>query len=101
MPSWAYSSFKPVPLLRASPCIVAYTNNHDSISDILGEYEQYITNLFGYDKVLPMNTGVEGGETSIKLARQETPSVVLQNFLKAFPSPAHVFGALAGGGDTT
>lgn len=36
----------------------------------LGEYEQYITNLLGFDKVLPMNTGVEGGETAIKLARR-------------------------------
>ena len=30
-------------------------------NDTLGEYEKYITNYFGYDKVLPMNTGVEGG----------------------------------------
>lgn len=36
----------------------------------MGEYEEYITNLFGYDKVLPMNTGVEGGETACKLARR-------------------------------
>ena len=36
----------------------------------LGEYEKYITEYFGYEKVLPMNTGVEGGETSIKLARR-------------------------------
>lgn len=36
----------------------------------LGEYEKYITSYFGYDKVLPMNTGVEGGETAIKLARR-------------------------------
>jgi ornithine--oxo-acid transaminase len=39
-------------------------------NDILGEYERFITNLFGYDKVLPMNTGVEGGETANKLARK-------------------------------
>ena len=39
-------------------------------SNLLGEYEEYITRLFGYDKVLPMNTGVEGGETAIKLARR-------------------------------
>jgi len=39
-------------------------------NDVLGEYEEYITNLFGYDKVLPMNTGVEGGETANKLARK-------------------------------
>ena len=36
----------------------------------LGKYEQYISSYFGYDKVLPMNTGVEGGETAIKLARR-------------------------------
>jgi ornithine--oxo-acid transaminase len=36
----------------------------------LGEYEAYITQYFGYDKVLPMNTGVEGGETALKLARK-------------------------------
>ncbi|KAJ9508493.1 hypothetical protein QJQ45_012019 [Haematococcus lacustris] len=39
-------------------------------ADALGEYEEYITRMFGYDKVLPMNTGVEGGETAIKLARR-------------------------------
>ena len=39
-------------------------------SNLLGEYEKYITEYFGYDKVLPMNTGVEGGETAIKLARR-------------------------------
>ncbi len=39
-------------------------------NNILGEYEAYITKYFGYDKVLPMNTGVEGGETAIKLARK-------------------------------
>jgi len=36
----------------------------------LGEYEKFICDLFGYDKVLPMNTGVEGGETANKLARK-------------------------------
>lgn len=39
-------------------------------NNLLGEYEQYVTDYFGYDKVLPMNTGVEGGETAIKLARR-------------------------------
>ena len=39
-------------------------------NDILGEYEQFMTELFGYDKLLPMNTGVEGGETAVKLARR-------------------------------
>ena len=36
----------------------------------LGVYEKFITDFFGYDKVLPMNTGVEGGETAMKLARR-------------------------------
>ncbi|MBD0294887.1 MAG: aminotransferase class III-fold pyridoxal phosphate-dependent enzyme, partial [Flavisolibacter sp.] len=39
-------------------------------SDLLGEYAKYITNYFSYDKVLPMNTGVEAVETAIKLARR-------------------------------
>lgn len=39
-------------------------------NDCLGEYEQYITRYFGYDKVLPMNTGVEAVETAIKLCRR-------------------------------
>lgn len=39
-------------------------------NDQLGPFEQYITSLLGYDRVLPMNTGVEGGETAIKLARK-------------------------------
>ena len=39
-------------------------------NNLLGHYEKYITEYFGYDKVLPMNTGVEGGETAIKLARR-------------------------------
>src|SRR5258706_5775862 len=39
-------------------------------SDALGEYEKLITTWFGYDKVLPMNTGVEAVETAIKLCRK-------------------------------
>ena len=39
-------------------------------NNILGQYEKFITDFFDYDKVLPMNTGVEGGETAIKLARK-------------------------------
>ncbi len=39
-------------------------------NNILGEYAKYITEYFGYDRVLPMNTGVEGGETAVKLARR-------------------------------
>ncbi len=39
-------------------------------NDVLGPYEKYITEYFGYDKVLPMNTGVEAGETAVKLCRK-------------------------------
>ena len=39
-------------------------------NDVLGQYEKFITSFFGYEKVLPMNTGVEGGETAVKLARK-------------------------------
>lgn len=39
-------------------------------NDVLGVYEKYITDFFGYDKVLPMNTGAEAVETAIKLCRK-------------------------------
>jgi ornithine--oxo-acid transaminase len=39
-------------------------------SDALGEYERFVTRLFGYDMVLPMNSGAEGVETALKLARK-------------------------------
>lgn len=39
-------------------------------NDVLGEFEETITQLLQYDKVLPMNTGVESGETACKLARK-------------------------------
>lgn len=39
-------------------------------SDALGMYEEFVTKYFGYDKVLPMNTGAEGVETAIKLCRK-------------------------------
>lgn len=39
-------------------------------NNLLGEYELFICKYFGYEKVLPMNTGVEGGETALKLARK-------------------------------
>lgn len=39
-------------------------------NDVLGEYEKFVTDYFGYDKILPMNTGAEGVETAMKLARK-------------------------------
>ena len=39
-------------------------------NDTLGEYEEYVTKYFGYDKVLPMNSGAEADETALKLCRR-------------------------------
>ncbi len=39
-------------------------------NNVLGEFEEYLTNYFGYDKVLPMNTGAEGDETALKICRK-------------------------------
>jgi len=39
-------------------------------NNVLGEYEEYVTKYFGFDKVLPMNTGAEADETALKLARK-------------------------------
>ncbi len=39
-------------------------------NNVLGEYEEYVTKYFGFDKVLPMNTGAEADETAIKLCRK-------------------------------
>jgi ornithine--oxo-acid transaminase len=39
-------------------------------NSVLGEYEEYVTKYFGFDKVLPMNTGAEADETALKLARK-------------------------------
>jgi ornithine--oxo-acid transaminase len=39
-------------------------------NDQFGPYAEYITSLFGYDKILPMNSGVEAGETAVKLSRK-------------------------------
>ncbi len=39
-------------------------------NDVLGVYEKYVTDYFGYDKVLPMNSGAEGDETALKLCRK-------------------------------
>lgn len=39
-------------------------------NSVLGEFEEFITKYFGYDKVLPMNTGAEADETAIKLCRR-------------------------------
>ncbi len=39
-------------------------------NDVLGEWEEYMTKLFGYDKMLPMNSGAEADETALKLIRK-------------------------------
>lgn len=58
--------------------VLALTNQAETLaltsrafhSDVLGQYEQFVTDYFGFDKVLPMNTGAEGVETAIKLCRK-------------------------------
>ncbi|KAI8469815.1 MAG: ornithine aminotransferase [Monoraphidium minutum] len=60
---------KIVAALKAQADRIALTSRA-FYNDVLGGYEEYITQLLGYDKVLPMNTGVEGGETACKLARR-------------------------------
>ena len=39
-------------------------------NNVLGAYEKFITDYFGFDRILPMNTGAEGDETALKLARE-------------------------------
>lgn len=39
-------------------------------NNVLGEYEKFVTEYFGYDRVLPMNTGAEGDESALKLTRK-------------------------------
>ena len=39
-------------------------------NDVLGGFEEFLTDLFGYNKCLPMNSGVEAGETAVKLSRK-------------------------------
>ncbi|KAL4537992.1 hypothetical protein Ndes2526B_g04158 [Nannochloris sp. 'desiccata'] len=70
-------------------------------NDALGDYEQYITQLLGYDKVLPMNTGVEGGETAVKLALQtglcRTGKMLCSEWDGARPDIVVLGKALSGG----
>ena len=48
-------------------------------NDMLGEYGKYITELLGYDKLLPMNGGVEAAETAVKMARRWGYEVCIRN----------------------
>ncbi|KAJ8404801.1 hypothetical protein AAFF_G00331880 [Aldrovandia affinis] len=73
------SAYSAVNQGHCHPKIIAALNNQASkltltsrafYNDVLGEYEELVTTLFGYHKVLPMNTGVEAGETACKLARK-------------------------------
>jgi ornithine--oxo-acid transaminase len=63
-------------------------------NNLLGQYEAFITHFFGYDKVLPMNTGVEGGETAIKLARRwaYTQKAVPENAAKIIFAAGNFWG---------
>jgi len=63
-------------------------------NDVLGKYEEYITSLFGYDRVLPMNTGVEACETAIKLSRKWAYTVkgIPQNKAKVLFAKGNFWG---------
>ena len=52
-------------------------------NNILGNFMEKICNTFRYDKVLPMNTGVEGGETAIKIARKWVIMSKMLSIIKA------------------
>ncbi len=60
---------KIISALTAQPAQLTLTSRA-FYNDVLGNYEKFITEYFGYDRVLPMNTGVEGGETALKLTRK-------------------------------
>ncbi|XP_060525939.1 ornithine aminotransferase, mitochondrial [Cylas formicarius] len=60
---------KIVETLRRQSGILHHTSRA-FFNDVLGEYAEKVTKLFGYDKVLPMNTGVEADDTACKLARK-------------------------------
>ena len=67
-------------------------------NNLLGEYEQFITNYFGYDKVLPMNTGVEAVETALKLSRKwgYTVKGIKENNAKIIVCSANFHGRTIG-----
>ncbi len=49
---------------------VGFLTSRAFYNNVLGEWEEYITKYFGYDKVLPMNSGAEADETALKLCRR-------------------------------
>ncbi len=67
-------------------------------SNLLGEYEAFITAYFGYDKVLPMNTGVEAVETALKLSRKWGYEVkgIAENKAKIIVCSANFHGRTVG-----
>lgn len=67
-------------------------------NNLLGEYEQFITHFFGYDKVLPMNTGVEAVETALKLCRKWAYNVkgIEENKAKIIVCSANFHGRTIG-----
>jgi ornithine--oxo-acid transaminase len=73
------SAYSAVNQGHCHPKIIKALNNQASTltltsrafyNDVLGKYEKYVTEFFGFDKVLPMNTGAEAVETAIKLCRK-------------------------------
>ena len=73
------SAYSAVNQGHCHPAIISALNNQANKltltsrafhNDVLGKFEKYASDLFGYDKLLPMNTGAEGVETAIKLCRK-------------------------------
>ena len=50
-------------------------------NDCLGEFEEFACTMFGYDRLLPMNTGVEGGETACKVNGKSHFNISQSNIL--------------------
>lgn len=67
-------------------------------NEMLGQYEQYITGYFGYNKVLPMNTGVEAVETALKLCRKWAYEVkgIAENTAKIIVAEGNFHGRTTG-----
>ena len=64
------SAYSAVNQGHCHPKIVLALTSRAFYNDVLGEWEEFVTRFFGYDKVLPMNTGAEADETALKLCRK-------------------------------
>ncbi|VDN17269.1 unnamed protein product [Gongylonema pulchrum] len=63
-------NYKPIPVALKEQADVLTLTSRAFYNNLLGDYEAFLTDVFGYDKVLPMNSGVEACESAVKLARR-------------------------------